>query len=491
MTAAPGVDGGTHRLGTILLAAALVVAAVVVLQAAATPFWGDDYRFLYEARQAVADGQPWWGALVDPPQDRFWRPLGEEMVWRFVAGPLGGQAAPAHAMLLVLWAAGALAMGAAARIAVDIQRPGRAATHAFAMGALAYAAHGAHGLTLAWAAAANSLLANLFTAVAVAGWLLAWSRPGRGGAAAAFAASAFVLGLLCREITIVAPALAMLLGWPMLRAAGPSRRAAARDLGIAMVLAAAWGMLREGQVVAPDERYAMALGGNVLANGAALAAFGLNVPRDALRFWIEHREPLALAWAGACATLQLLACVGFWMALPRDERAGWALRLPAVAVVGAAPYFLLAEPGYPYYLGVSLLAVAVLAAAGHSGRAAQLGLVAALGAGALANGIEQRLPQPGLYARAAWAEASLDHIARLHREHPAHFASGVVVVAEDPRDFYAIGPWGLAVATGRPRHEVGVRYACSAEVDIVRLGRATPPRLDQCPRGLPFVEWPR
>jgi hypothetical protein len=301
---------------------------------------------------------------------------------------------------------------------------------------------------------------------------------------------AFGLGLLCREVAIVAPALAALLALPLLRGTERPLAPIIRDLAASAALAAIWWWLRSAHVIADDGGYAMALGSNVAKNTGALLLFGLNVPRDALRFWIELREPTALVWAAACAALQLASIALFWRALPRGHRRGWALLLAAIAAVGAAPYFFLSGHGYPYYVGISLLALALLAAASAGDRRWPLAVSAALLSAALANGIEQRLPHPGLYARVAWAEASLTRLAALHRAHPGHFARGVVVIAEDPRDFYAIGPWGLAVRTGRPRGEVGVRFACSAEVEIVRMGRQAPPRLDHCPRGLPFVEWP-
>jgi hypothetical protein len=371
-------------------------------------------------------------------------------------------------------------MGFAAAQAVRMLAPDADAARAAAIAALLYAAQGAHGLTVAWASAANSLMANALVGLAVGAWLAAWQRRGPHAWALSTAAlTAFALALLCREIGVVAPALALLLTAPQWARVTLPRLAIVRDLAGAAIVAGVWWLLRSAHVVDEEQAYALAVGGNVPTNAFALAMFALNVPREALRFLIEQPTLPIIAWALTCAGLQAASLLLLWRAVPAPRRHGavWG----AVAIVGCSPYLLLSGQSYPYYIGVGLLAVAVLAAAGTTSRGWKPALACALLSSALANGGEQRLPQPALYARAIWAEQSLKQLNALARAHPEHFAGRLIVEVEDERDFYAIGQWGVAVRTGMPAESVFVDYPCEPGANAVRFQRDAPPRLFRCP----------
>lgn len=60
---------------TMAVALLLACAAAIWIPAIWTPFWGDDYVYLYGARLANQAGQSWWQTFWPTQPLQFWRPL--------------------------------------------------------------------------------------------------------------------------------------------------------------------------------------------------------------------------------------------------------------------------------------------------------------------------------------------------------------------------------------------------------------------------------
>jgi hypothetical protein len=449
----------------LLAAAALLVA--VWWPATGVPYWQDDYGFLLAAREArlAGDSRNW--LAPDPPLP-IWRPIGAGLWWRFVEGPLGGNARAAHLASLAALLAAASAVG---WLAASIRRhlpaeggpdaigPGRErTTGAGVVAGLMYGLHGAHVLPVAWVSAANDSLAVLFGALALRAWLAALARTGR---RAIFAAAGALLGyaaaLLSRESSVVLPVLGVVLVlWvrPRARAARPAWAARACGVG-ALALGLAWLLLRASLATDLPAAYAPQAGVNLARNAASLSLFLLGMPREALRFLIASPSFAIAAWAAACVVLQAgafaLLLRGAGRRLPRR-----AMTLLAVFVATAfAPFLPVAWNSYEYYVSFALLApafVAALAADRPRVSAAAVALTAA--ASLLATTVALRLPEPALAARARWAERQLGALER-QREADSRLARGPILVrSDDARRFQAFGAAGLAYRLGLDRREI-------------------------------------
>jgi hypothetical protein len=106
-------DAPRPRPVSAWLAAALLlaIAAAIWLPALGTPFWGDDYVFLYNAHAANLGGEPWWSAFWPDTPYKFWRPLSQETWWRLVDVWLSADPYRVHAANLTLLVAAGAGVG--------------------------------------------------------------------------------------------------------------------------------------------------------------------------------------------------------------------------------------------------------------------------------------------------------------------------------------------------------------------------------------------
>ena len=433
-----------------------------------TPFWGDDYVFLTDAHAAREAGAPFLQAFWPQAPYKFWRPLSQETYWRLIEQLWGGHALAAHAANL-LWHL--LSCGAVAALAhtlavqIGLHQPRLLAL----LAASAYGLHGLHVLPVHWVAATNS--AMLITWVAL-GWTL-WGRLGAlpvGPTVNRWRAVLLVAGVLVlqalalvsKESAILWPALALLLS----RFAAPNATpnsllnrwqwvAWALCVGLCLL----WWVLRQRFTAQVESNYAMTLGSNLFVNAAAMAAWLMNVPREAVRWLMLGDLVRGAVWCALVLVPMGLGLGLLWRAAVVQlgaRRLAWCL---AFVLVASAPYLLLAQQSYAYYAAMALVLPAFVFAAAAAASRTLLPACALFFLASVVNvkGSEWA-EQPALLARARWAEANL---ARLASE-PVH--TPVLVQVRDPQQFYAIGTAGLAWRLNVPPNQVRVAAQCAPEV---------------------------
>ena len=427
------------------------------LPALRTPFWGDDYVFLLASRAARMAALPWWSDFLPASPLRFWRPLSQEGYWRLMEGGFGGNALAMHAASLALHVLASASVGLLAmRMARACQwrRAGRTGV----LAGLIYGTLAMHMLPVHWAAAANSSMLTLLTALMLCAWLDALCAEGpRRSLLLCLTPVLLALALLIKESAVLTPLLMVAtgvfsarLGWQR----GPLIALAACCLVIA-----GWLVLHARFTTESDPAYALTMGSNVIRNGASFLAWMANVPRESLRMAVVGDRGPALAWIAATA-LPMLAAWG--IALRRGHSLlsprQW-LAVIVFAVLAYGPYFLFAWNSYPYYAAISAI-LPTIAFAHLSVENRRLWLIAALIAlsswAAVAG--SRHVAQPGLIARAQWGENLLREL----EQQPV--GAPVWVETSDPQRFYAIGQAGLAWRLGIDPAAVHLTTRCPARV---------------------------
>lgn len=433
-------------------------AALIWLPALATPFWGDDYVYLYAAHAANASAQPWLQTFWPLQPLQFWRPLSQEAYWRVVEGALHANALSAHAVNLALHACAAASVGALGGALARACRWERARWIG-ALSAGLYAISAVGLLPVHWVASANSPLLVALTALALAAWLPAAQARGamRVGLLAAIPLL-LVLGLLSKESAVLTPLLMLLLG--VFAGVRPRRGDIVAWLAcIAVVLA--WLCLRARVTVPPPPEYAYAFGANIARNVASLCAWLLNVPREALRLLAVGQRLRALAWIAA-TVLPLLAAWALALregGLSRLQAKQWRV-LAAFVVLAYAPYFPLAWNSYEYYAAVAAILPAIVLARLLAGRRRVLLVALLLGASSwLAVAGTRWLDHPGMIGRARWAESVFRDLQASPVRAP------LFVQIADAQRFYAIGDYGLAWRLGLKPEDIRHVDVCPADAN--------------------------
>ena len=433
----------------------LLFAAALWAPALSTPFWGDDYFYLYNAHAANVGGESWWHTFWPRQPLQFWRPLSQEAYWRVVDSVLGADVLRAHAvnLLLYLCAAGCVGLlGHALARACGWE-------HASRIGLLAagfYAISAVGLLPVHWVAAANSPMLVALTASILCAWLHApCARGGMRFGLLAAIPPLFAATLLSKESAVLTP---LLMGVASLFAAQRPRLGDTATWFACIAIATVWLWLRALATESTASQYAFAFGMNLPRNAASLGAWLLNVPREALRMLATGDALRGAAWALAAA----LPALAGWLLALRGGHARLTLRqwacMIAFLLLAYAPYFPLAWNSYEYYAAVAAILPAIALARCLQGRMAVVFVALLLGvSGLVAVEGTRRLDHPGLVGRARWAEAALRELEK------SPVPSPLLIQVEDEQRFYAIGAAGLAWRLGLKAEDIGRVDACPAD----------------------------
>ncbi|MDQ6701876.1 MAG: hypothetical protein M3Z96_01610, partial [Pseudomonadota bacterium] len=202
-------------------------------------------------------------------------------------------------------------------------------------------------------------------------------------------------------------------------------------------------------------------------NAASLAAWLLNVPREALRMIVTGSWQTGVLWAlsaavPAAAFLYLAGGSGI-------NRARWRQAAPAAlfVIVGYGPYFFLARQSYEYYAQVSMVLPAVLLARGLmlSDRANVAAVFLAISSIVAVEG-SRWIEYPGLIDRARWAETQLSAIAAMNVSPPLY------VRVNNVHRFYAVGVSGLAWRLGLSESDIAIVDKCPVSGRLLEDRRA-------------------
>ena len=437
----------------------LAFAAAIWLPAIGTPFWGDDYVYLYGAREANLAGLSWGQTFWPSLPVQFWRPLSQEAWWRVVAGTMEADPKIAHMAALGFHLLGAVAVGLLGGTLARVCRWERPVSVGLLSGGL-YGVLAVGLLPVHWVAAVNSPILVVFTGLAASAWLAASTRQGALRVMLlAMVPLFFGLALLSKESAILTPG--MLFGVSLF-AGSRMRRGEWITLTVCIGTGLIWLWLRSKVTVPPAPEYAYAFGGNLLRNAASVLAWLLNVPREALRLVATGGLRSGAIWATA-VTVPVVAAWSLAFSrggFSRLSRSQWLLTL-VLPVFAYAPYFPLAWNSYAYYAAIAAIVPTIVLARALQGRRALLVAVVLIGVSSLL-AVEgtRKLDHPGLIGRARWAEATLRQVEVWPR--PAGPLS--VHVADDQR-FYAIGMYGLAWRLGMPISQIHPVGDCAQTAD--------------------------
>jgi hypothetical protein len=465
------------------MAAALGAFAVALWwPALSTPFWGDDYVFLQSAFASRLSGEPWWTPFWPQVRYQFWRPLGHETYWRFVEAVLDGDPWRAHALNFSLWAIGCACVGMLAAQVGSAMRWERAGLGG-ALTAAVYAAWAVHFTPMHWTSSGDSLLILLWSALALCAWVRSPSC-GRWARAAMCIALPLLqaLALFSKESAVLLPPLMLCLTaftWDRMR---PGRQEIAA-WATCCALVVVWLVLRPRYVSQAPAEYALLVGANVPRNIASLAAWTLNVPREALRMAFTGRPASGVAWAlAALLPMALFAWLAGTQLVGRMSKRQ-ACGAAAFFVIAYAPYFFLAWQSYEYYAQVAMIAPAILLARGAmlSPRPALALCMLALSSAIAVEG-SRAIGYPGLIGRARWAEEQLVALAADQDATGAAEArvSALRVQVANEHEFYAIGRAGLAWRLGIPEGELAIQEGCQSAMDELLVFTSGPARFGEC-----------
>lgn len=448
-----GFFGDCDRRGLVPIGLLAASSFLMWLPAVRTPFWGDDYVFLVGARESNVSGKPWWFDFWPDSPPLFWRPLSQEIYWRWIEYSLDADPYVAHVVnFLLLIAASVSVMIFSFRLGVSCSwpQPGKISV----LAGVIYGSLSIHFLPVHWVAAANSSILVIFSALALASWV--------GAADAVSYKRIFILAavpmllagaLLSKESAVLLPILMVLIS----SFTGSLRIRSGEFVALVMcvVVVFVWLLLRSMISGDFDESYKFTIGGNVFRNLASFAAWVLNVPREALRMVVEDGSVVGIAWLSFTSVPMLIVwLISFRCGYYFFNKKQW-LMVPLFGIFAYAPYFFFAWNTYAYYAAVSLIFPIIVMARCliGSGRLFFATMLIALSSWVGVAGTRV-LDHPGLIGRANWAETILKELEHQRIDVP------VWVYVEDEQRFYALGSAGISWRTGVKLESIYLTEQC-------------------------------
>jgi hypothetical protein len=131
------------------------------------------------------------------------------------------------------------------------------------------------------------------------------------------------------------------------------------------------------------------------------------------------------------------------------------LILSAFLIIGCAPFYLLSWNCYAYYISISLLAYAIIAAlAVDRNRIFFAALLLATVSSTISTYGNYFLAYPALIARANWAEQRLQEMVVLQNIHPELFSGRLHLMVGNEHKFQGIGIAGIAYRLHLEFHDI-------------------------------------
>lgn len=422
------------------------------------PFWGDDYYFLTQAREARFNGDSWWMPFFSESATGFWRPLSMDTGWRFVEQVLGGNLLYAH---LYSWFLCLLSTGAVALFAYQFARA-MGWPQATLIGLLAAAMHAVHVasyLPLHWVAAMNSPTLVFFLCITLSLWVAVPRLTGHKRVLVLISLPILqILALFSKESAILIPALVLTLAiflWD-------KQRYSRTDIGIwllCIVICFAWLYFYKQFTPYRDSAYGIKIGENLVINSLSFIAWIFNIPREALRLIVTDQPLKGVIWALACFIPVAILYAMSYMQLVRELNWRQWLALAAFMVLAYGPYFVLAEQAYEYYAAVAIIIPLLLVARALTAtNRVVIGLVLMAISSAVAVQGTRSAEYPAVISRAFWAENQLQWLSQQNAELP------LVVGVDNPHQFAAMGVLGLSWRLNIPREQIVLANECRENI---------------------------
>lgn len=439
---------------SIIVSIFLLFGLLLWLPSLFTPFWGDDYFFLTQAREARLNEDSWWLPFVTQSQTGFWRPLSMDMGWRFVEQVLQGNVLYAHIYSWCLTLLSLLAVGWFAyefARAMQWPQPGLIALLTAAM----HAVHVVTYLPLHWVAAMNSPTLVFFMSATLALWIALPRLQGSVRWLVLLVLPALqLLALFSKELAIVIPALVVVLAL-FLRDKQTYKRADYVVWLSCVLVCLVWLYFYKEFTPNRHSAYGLTLGNNLVINSLSFSAWIFNVPREALRMFVMERYWVSAMWAAACFIPMAMV---YWISIRALKTSfnslQWFAGL-AFLIIAYAPYFLLADQSYEYYAAVAIIFPLLLVArALVLGNQLKIGLFLVGFSSLIAVQGTRSVDYPAAIDRAFWAERQVENLQQ------DSIASPLLVSVANEHQFAALGVRGLEWRLGLPLGSVILTHQC-------------------------------
>lgn len=473
-------DHPSRKKVIVVTVVAMSIALLIWLPAIFTPFWGDDYFFLQNAKEARLAGDSWIEPFISDSNTAFWRPLSMDLPWRFIEHTLGGSPIPAHLFSFVCWLLSIL-MVAFLAYQIAMARQWQTAGTIALLAGFFYGFHGIHILVLHWVSAINSAILVAFVAATLTFWIKAHQASGIRQKIMALLTLVFLwCALFSKEVAITTPAL-MLLVSLLTYGFGYPGRLMVVTYTASVLSCAAWLYLFHKFTPIRYSAYEILLGEHLFKNLVALVGWLLNVPREALRLLVIGEIFSGLLWILACVAPMLVCLVLASGKMPRHLRPMDFFIVVIFCVISYGPYFLLKEQSYEYYAAIVLILPAILLARGMvESRYIVAGVACFTLSGAILMVGNRVLDYPSVIGRAVWAERQFEYL----EEHKTMLSSSdsLMVQWKNYHQFAAIEVSGLAWRLEIPRDKIILVDRCpSSGAQVWIQGADGDFRFQTCP----------
>lgn len=442
------------------IAAFIIFALALWFPALFTPWWGDDYLFLWQAREARLNGLSWFAPFMTESITGFWRPLSMDTPWRFIETVLNGNLLLAHIFSALLWLLSLLAVAHLAQRIALAMRWQAVNLHALLAAAL-YGASAVHFLVLHWVSAINSSILVFFIALSMSLWVL---MPAASTQSKWLLCVLLPLLQLCalfsKESAILLPALLLALSAFLY---GRQRYGKYEIIALLLCVAVCmvWFYCYRQLIPKPNSAYNMLLGSNLIKNTLALFGWLLNIPREAVRLVLLGDVATGVLWALAAFVPMAIFCALALKGL-RQLITPWQwLAVLAFCGFAYAPYFLLAKQSYEYYAAIVLILPMILLAKGllQINNLHWALLCCAISSLVTVQG-SRLVDYPGVIGRALWAERQIDYLAQdiANKTLP----NPLVVSIVNHHQYAALGGKGLMWRLQIPEQQIILADKCVA-----------------------------
>ncbi len=428
-----------------------------------TPFWGDDYFFLTQARDSRLNENSWWLPFVTASETGFWRPLSMDTGWRFVEQVLQGNVLYAH---IYLWCLTFLSLMAISWFAYEFSRAMQWPQPKL-IALIATALHAVHVVTylpLHWVAAMNSPTLVLFISATLALWIaLPRLQGGVRWLALVILPLLQLLALFSKELAILIPALVVVLAF-FLHGKLTYKTGDFIVWLLCVVICLVWLYFYKEFTPSRHSAYGLTLGKNLVINSLSFVAWILNVPREVLRMLVMERYVLGAIWAAACSVPMAMV---YWISIRTLKKTlvpmQW-LAAMAFLIIAYGPYFLLAHQSYEYYAAVAIiLPLLLVARALVLGNHLKIGLLLVGVSSLIAVQGTRSADYPAVIERAFWAERQIDFL----QQEPIN--SPLLVSVANEHQFAALGVQGLEWRLNLPKGSVILTHECAGVANAKQI----------------------
>lgn len=448
---------------------ALLILSTLILWSPAifTPFWGDDYYFLMQAREVRLNHVSWLMPFMSESSTGFWRPLSMDTPWRIIEQLLEGDPIYAHLFSFSIWL---LSICSFAYLALCISRAlsWKDSYQLVLLSVLVYSSSAIHLLVLHWVSAINSSFLVTFSCLTLALWIKTFAEKQKSNLNTILILCSLLAALFSKESAILLPLLMICVTVFMHHHNKLSHHAICILLSV-FLICCVWFYFFRQFTHSRHASYELIFGMNVVENGLALFAWIANVPREAIRLVVDGDVADGIIWTAACA---IPASIFFGIALFNSKRMFDKTQYFSIILflcLAYGPYFFLSNQSYEYYAAVAFILPAIfLAKCLVHARFVYVAVFMFLISSFVSIQGTRLIGYPGLIGRANWGEEQLQALER----QPVH--SPLIVEVTNPHQFYAIGVKGLSWRLKISESEIQIIDDCTQSIQgaqrVLRLG---------------------